>query len=271
MTRPVFGALPAAGTESTPTLDELFDCPSARNLRRVPGRTTFAWPERGAPCWVVKRFAGERFSGGEWRERWYARLRGRLPCPPGRREFDNLRGLAADGLPVPQALAWAGRPPERPGWLGGARSLVVMRWVPHSETLRERIASAGAAERRRLCERLLEVVLRLHAAGWYHRDLYLQHFVLREAEGPELALLDVGRARKERAPRRRWLEKDLAALSHSAPACVPARERLRFLAAYLDARGVTGRRARRRWARAIEARRARVAAHVPRHGEGARG
>jgi hypothetical protein len=61
--------------------------------------------------------------------------------------------------------------------------------------------------------------------------------------------------------------KDLGALLHSTPAGVPTGARLRFLAGYLDAMGVTERRARRRWARDVERRRARLAAHVPRHGE----
>ena len=42
----------------------------------------------------------------------------------------------------------------------------------------------------------------------------------------------------------------------------------RFLAAYLDARGIADRAERRRWARAVERRRARIARHAPRFGEG---
>jgi len=107
-------------------------------------------------------------------------------------------------------------------------------------------------------------VLRLHEKGWYHRDLYLQHFVLR---GQELVLLDVGRARRKRAVRERWFEKDLAALLHSTPRVVGARERLRFLVRYLDARGIEARLQRRVWLARIVRRAGRMAAHVPRHGE----
>ena len=85
-----------------------------------------------------------------------------------------------------------------------------MERVPHAETLRGRLAGASATERRSWCERLVEYVARLHAAGWYHRDLYLQHFVLAE-QAQELALLDVGRARRETSPRTRWFVKDLGA------------------------------------------------------------
>jgi hypothetical protein len=160
---------------------------------------------------------------------------------------------------VPRALSWSA---ERTGPLRLARrSRVEMERIEHAETLRERLAHAAPAERRALGERLLALVLRLHQAGWYHRDLYLQHFVLR---GEELVLLDVGRARRGQRVRARWFEKDLAALLHSTPRTVPVRERLRFLVRYLAARGIPRRRA---WLRSILRRERRMAAHVPRHGE----
>jgi len=206
----------------------------------------------GPATLVVKRMEGD-----EAREGWYERLRRGSVRSPGRREYDNLEALAADGVPVPCARAW---------FEEGSRSLVVMDLVPHRETLRERAAACSAAERRVWLDRLLAVVLSLHDHGWYHRDLYLQHFILPES-GPPLVLLDVGRARRESAPRQRWFVKDLAALLHSTPDEVAQSERLRFLVAYLRARGVDGRGAHRRWARVIERRRARMARHVPRHGE----
>jgi len=211
---------------------------AVRVLRSVPGRETL---ELG-PC-VEKRCT----------ERWG------LGRSPGAIEYENLRGLARDGIPVPRALSWSA---ERTGPLHLARrSVVAMERVEHAQTLRERLAQATEAERRVLGEQLLALVLRLHTAGWYHRDLYLQHFVLR---GDELILLDVGRARHRRSVRARWFEKDLAALLHSTPRSVPVRERLRFLVRYLAARGLTERR---RWLRAIVRRERQMAAHVPRHGE----
>ena len=102
---------------------------------------------------------------------------------------------------------------------------------------------------------------RLHAAGWYHRDLYLAHWLVTPAG---LFLVDVGRARRERAPRERWFVKDLAALLHSCPATVTAHARLRFLVLYLDARGIASHDGRKSFARAVLAKAARIAAHVPR-------
>jgi RIO-like serine/threonine protein kinase len=219
----------------------------AEFLRRVPGREAFLWSgESGSPV-VIKRVC----------EPIALRLRS-----PGAIEYENLRSLGRDGIPVPHALGWSA---ERTGLFGLARrSVVAMERVEHAETLRQRLLHASESERRALAGRLLELVLRLHGGGWYHRDLYLQHFVLR---GEELVLLDVGRARRGRAPRARWFEKDLAALLHSTPRSVGARERLGFLARYLDARGIPGRAERRRWLAAILRRERRMTRHVPRHGE----
>ena len=213
-------------------------------LRRVPGREAFLWPGDAGTAVVIKRVC----------EQLALRLRS-----PGAIEYENLRSLRADGIPVPRALGWSAR---REGPLGLARrSVVAMERIEHAHTLRERLFHASPAERRVLGARLLALVVRLHASGWYHRDLYLQHFVLR---GEELVLLDVGRARHEHAPRARWFEKDLAALLHSTPRNVCVHERLRFLLGYLGARGITRRR---EWLRAILRREGRMAAHTPRAGE----
>jgi tRNA A-37 threonylcarbamoyl transferase component Bud32 len=236
-------------------LAALFGLEPATWLRRVPGRETFAWP--GQTRWIVKRFVG-----GEPRDFWYERLRGGTrSC--ARREAENLQQLAADGFAVPRALAWfeeaaACRHPRLAGRRG--RSALVMERVPHTETLRGRLARASASELRSWNDRLAEYVVRLHAAGWYHRDLYLQHFVL---VAEELALLDVGRARREANPRTRWFVKDLAALLHSAPDSLSRGERLRFLRAWLAGMGEGGD-ATRSWAAAIGTKARQLAAHEPR-------
>lgn len=234
------------------SLTRLLEVRPASPLRSVPGRETFVWPEDGEPVAVVKRTRGV-----PWRDRWYERSRGTGQRSPGRREYDNLVGLAADGIRVPRGL----------GWAEGAdrRSLVVMEYVPHDQDLREWLGTAGERGLREVLPRLVSLVSRLHERGWYHRDLYLQHFL--PLERGELLLLDLGRARREGAPRRRWFVKDLGALLHSTPERVLWSWRLRFLARYLDARGIVGRGQRRRWAREVESRRRKLAGHVPRFGE----
>jgi tRNA A-37 threonylcarbamoyl transferase component Bud32 len=221
-------------------------------LRRMPGRETFAWP--GRADLIVKRFRGDAA-----RERWHELLRARLPRSPARREAENLVALRGAGFAAPRPLAW------REG-AGGASALVMER-VRHEHDLGQRLALAGGGERRAWLARLTRWVARLHSAGFYHRDLYLQHVVI-DAAG-ELVLLDVGRVRRERAPRQRWFVKDLAALLHSAPTAVTRAERLRFLARYLAERGAgsgpSARVVRRRLARRVLAKARRLAAHAPRH------
>lgn len=243
----------SAPIPEVPPVADFLDLVPEGWLRRVPGRETFAWPAGPRPTLAVKRFAAD-----DRRDVWYERLRGRSPRPPAQREFDNLVALARDGFPVPAALDWA-QDPSR------GTSVLLMGWIGHRETLRDRLERAAVGERQEHLARLAQLVARLHRAGYYHRDLYLHHFVLADGKPrPTLTLLDLGRVRRERAPRRRWLIKDLGALSHSFPSSVPASEREAFFGRYFDLAGPDTLAARARWLRAIERRRRRIAAHVPR-------
>jgi tRNA A-37 threonylcarbamoyl transferase component Bud32 len=238
------------------TLDprEFLDCEVRVFLRRTQGRETFhTGPLPGLPPGCIVK----RTHGAPRGESWYTRLSDRRSA--GQREHQNLVALRADGILVPEAIAWC---EERP-IAGPVRSAVIMEHVVHAETLREALARADQRERARLCAALLAIVARLHARGWYHRDLYLQHFVVRASDGA-LVLIDVGRARREDRPRARWLVKDLAALLHSTPSAVTDRERLGFLARWMSAMRITARGARRSFLRAVIRKRARMAAHVPR-------
>jgi len=241
--------VPHARSGSADDLTELLTVRPRHFLRAVPGRETFLWPEGPPDALVVKRTRGDLS-----RDRWYDRLRGHGVRSPGQREYENLSALAEAGVTVPVAVGWARG--------AGELSLVAMERVPHERTLRDEAGSpspAGCPER---LTALVQLVLRLHRAGWYHRDLYLQHFLI--GADDRLVLIDVGRARCEKRPRRRWFVKDLAALLHSTPAEVPLRTRLRFLVDYLNGRGIHGRARRRRWARAVGTKARRLGAHRPR-------
>jgi len=245
---------PAPGSRG-PGLDldglrRLARLPAGEALRRGPDRETFFWRTPAGERVIVKRYRG-----GRPLEAWRERFQGRPGRSPARREYENLQALAALGLPVPRALACHEE---------GSLSLVVMECFTPLVSLRERL-SAEPAQARALALPLLELVARFHGAGWYHRDLYLDHLVL--VGRPErLALIDLERARRDRRPRPRWFVKDMAALWHSTPPGVEPRLAARFLRTWLDRRGVRGRRERRRWFRAIRSKARRMAAHVPRGG-----
>ncbi len=241
----------------------LFEFHPAEWMRRLPMRETFAWPGPEGSA-VVKRFLAD-----EPGEALSELLRLRARRSPGRREGENLRRLAEAGLPVPAVLGWWEE--RNPGGVlehRFGRSAVLMERVPYSTTLRDLCRASPSATADRWLAPLAELVARLHRLGWYHRDLYLQHLIIADGPAgapPRLVLLDVGRARRDRHPRRRWLVKDLAALLHSTPDGLGTRTRLRFLARYCDARDVHGRAARRALARDVLAKARRIASHAPRH------
>ncbi len=211
---------------------------------------------RGRETFRCQGPAGERLVAKRTRTPWLSRLAGRRPA---RAEYEALVELSSAGLPVPEVLGLLER---------GELGLVVMAEVEHTTDLRRRLV-ARPEEAADWWRRVLELTLGLHRRGWYHRDLYLDHFVVSRAEGgagEQLSLLDLGRARHAHQPRRRWFIKDLAALLHSTPAVVPARLKLRFLRDYLEARGVSSPRQRRCWREQIRAKARRMAAHTPRGG-----
>ena len=203
-------------------------------LRSLQGRETFHHRTRDGSGVVVKR------------SRPGAR-------PGGRREHEALLRLGDLHFPVPETFGFASGP------LG---SVVVMERIAHVETARERAAHPNSIVRRALLTRIAELLGRLHVAGFRHRDFYAHHLLLRTGTD-ELVLIDVGRAGRAPMPARRWFVKDVGALIHSLPVRVTERERLRFVAQYLDARGIDSQRARRSFVRAAFAKARRIARHVP--------
>jgi tRNA A-37 threonylcarbamoyl transferase component Bud32 len=248
------GLAPAPRDEACDeVLSRIFEVEPLHALRRIPGRTTFAWP--ADPEVVVKRYTvaplGDAFH--DWRTLGHARS-------SARREAENLRELAAGGWPVPRVFGWCEEARTFP-LVRGARSALWMERVAHRETLRQACERAPRESIERWSTHLAALVARLHDAGWFHRDLYLEHWIV---AGDRLVLLDVGRARREAEPRVRWFVKDVAALQHSCPPGVAPRARLRFLAAYLNGRNIVARGSRRDFARAVLAKARRIAAHEPR-------
>lgn len=245
------GAL--AGVSSAPqeALAAAFAVGGEAALRRVHQRATLLWP--GASGVIVKRY--ERGVWGDALRDWRARGRVRSVA---RREAENLEELARAGVPTPRALGWCGSD----GWRGVTKpSALWMERVEHSRDLREELArDRGAAERWR--DELARLAARLHAGGWRHRDLYLQHWLV-SARG--LVLIDVGRCEREPGMRERWFVKDLAALEMSCPANVTVRSRLRCAARYFKERGLSNRAAKRELLASVRAKARRMASHAPRY------
>lgn len=92
-------------------------------------------------------------------------------------------------------------------------------------------------QRRQIIRQLALVARTLHAARYFHRDLYLSHvFLHRNADGSvALRLIDLARMLVKPRQTLRWKIKDLAALDYSAPRPLVTRsDRLRFLLGYFN-------------------------------------
>jgi hypothetical protein len=211
----------------------------------------------------------KRHRGGASRDAWFEMLhRGPLRSP-ARREAENLAGLALAGVSVPAPLAyWESSP--RGLTAPGSRfwgSLLLMEYLPHRETLHD-LVWAGDSRARPLLGELAGIVGDMHGAGWYHRDLYMEHVILSERG---LAILDAGRARQQARPLARWFEKDLAALWTSRSPELPKRANMQFLyrwgqtfGMHTLGRGLTVDELRC-WLPRIGRRGKKLLAHAPRH------
>jgi tRNA A-37 threonylcarbamoyl transferase component Bud32 len=213
-------------------------------VRRRDGRVNLRWSE--PPGEAGATWFGKRFERAPWRGR-----------SPAFQEWVNGRALAAAGIAVPDHVAVA-------RFTRGA-SILWTRGVAPGATLRELLPTLDRASprRRALLLEAANLARRLHAAGFVHRDLYLDHFLLEAAPRERLVVIDHSRVAWFKTLPARARTKDLAALEFSARAAGATRaERWRALLAY--ARG--DRRAARRLVAAALAKAARIAAHERRHG-----
>jgi hypothetical protein len=228
------------------TVDGAFAVP-ARTRAQDGGRYKALAEVRDAQGRVfVKRWDFDRL------EVW---LRGALkwnfPVFSGPRELERLEALAAAGLRVPEPLS-AG---ERTRGLR-RRSFVALRAL-EGTPLAAAPPPATPRARHDLVRQVAALAARLHASGFWHKDLYLDN-VLRLADGA-LGLIDCERVeRRAGGPPPRWRVKDLAALDLSAAWATRA-DRVRFLRAYLGRDRLDDDA--RRLARAVRRKSARMARH----------
>ena len=264
-------ATPSPGAEGFWTNAELrraLESAPDRPWRRIGERVTFPWPEEGSGA--TPRFAVKR-------QAFFAGLLSGLDKDPLALEFTALVSLQGQvSVPRPVLHVHSAR-------LG--RSALVMEEVLHRRSLRQAIAAdpVPVARARAEAPRLAALVAGLHESGYHHRDLYLQHVVVREGDG-ELVLLDLGRAGRGIPPRlrrgrawrpswlpwvsgrhvrARWFQKDLAAIHVSAGEGYRDALLEALLPEYLRLRGLPPE-ALGPWDGAVRRRSARMAARVPR-------
>jgi tRNA A-37 threonylcarbamoyl transferase component Bud32 len=167
-----------------------------------------------------------------------------------RREFENYAVLAGLGIATAERIAFG---EIRDRLFRVRRSVLVTRQVPGAQPWREAWAESSPPQRRALLQQLAEMTRRIHAAGFYHYDLYFRNLLVTQtAAGPAIWWIDCPRGRWVSWPyiRRHFRCKDLATLDRSAVDAGWSRAtRLRFLLAYLQRSRVD--REVRYWCRAV--------------------
>jgi tRNA A-37 threonylcarbamoyl transferase component Bud32 len=196
----------------------------ARVLRDNPRRRILRVDSETAGALLVKQF---RLGSGRHRER--ERFKAWLGRSPARREWRNLLALRAEGVAVPEPLAF--------GRLENGDQLVVMAFCC-GELLSRAVGNAAPARRIALSA-VARVISHLHAVGFVHGDLHASNLLV---DGERAVLLDLQNARRSISPADRFT--DLGWLDHSLWPLTNATDRMRLrrtALALLDPRDPTAR------------------------------
>ena len=143
-------------------------------------------------------------------------LKRRLGWSPALREWQALVELHAEGLPVPEPLAWGRLPSRDP--------IVVTEYCP-GRNLGAVLETASVPARADWIDRLADCIVAFHRSGYRHGDLHLGNL---HAQGDRILVMDLQRA--QRARRRNERLRDLAQIDLSlarAGLGLALRERLR--------------------------------------------
>jgi hypothetical protein len=246
-----------------------------RKLRCAPDWALFAgpdWPERIMLEAVTDRFhAKQGRTIGRWRltdangrplvvylkrhyelprySGWLATIFPGRAWSPGLQEWDHLAWAAGQGLLAPRAVA-AG---EFVGPGGKLQSFLAVEELQGMLPLHEAVPlaqtrlgpSAFVRWKRSLVQEMARLVRFMHGQSVFHKDLYLCHFYVDEADTSRppatwvnrVAVIDLHRLGRHRLTSFWWQAKDLAQLLYSSEVeGVTVRDRLAFWRAYTGGR-----------------------------------
>ncbi|MGP0066365.1 MAG: lipopolysaccharide kinase InaA family protein [Isosphaeraceae bacterium] len=163
---------------------------------------------------------------------------------PAAAEWSHLERARALGVEVPDVVA-AG---EEIGPHAGLRSFLMVAELTGCEAINEVLPKLAArldrrdfaVLKRRIITEIARITATLHAAHYFHKDLYLCHFFLdldrlrREGRPSRIVLIDMHRLGAHRILRDWWRWKDLGQLLFSTFGVtgIDDRDRLRFWCSY---------------------------------------
>ena len=203
---------------SEPSFDELMNL-DGEMYRQVARRKTFKFTLNG------RDYFAKIHNGVGWSEVFKNLISARLPVLGARNEYDAIKALQKLNVDT-MTIAAFGQRGSNPAELD---SFVITESLEPAISLEDFCAdwsvNAPARESKRiLIERVARITRRLHANGINHRDLYICHFLLYEADIEKLGelkelplfLIDLHRVQIRQKIPNRWLVKDLAALFFSS-------------------------------------------------------
>lgn len=167
-----------------------------------------------------------------------------------RREWETARAMRVAGLPVPEPwfVAEGGTPPYAASF--GASAIPGAR--PLGGFLEERLAVRGAFGGTALDDlaATLDVLARMHAAGFHHRDFHGGNVLLRNGDPRDVVVIDLHRVERGRTVGIRARVEALATLLHTLRFGLGAGEFRAAIARYADVAGPLP--ARERFIAAVE-------------------
>lgn len=168
--------------------------------------------------------------GVGWGEIFKNLFQFRLPVLGARNEWQAIQHLTAADVRTMTAVLFCERginPATR-------RSAILTQSLGDRVSLEDYLPE-NLQVKRRIINEVADMSRKMHAAGVNHRDFYLCHFLMGQAdrERPELFLIDLHRAQIRSSVPERWLVKDLGGLLFSAfDKPLTRRDLLRFVRVY---------------------------------------
>jgi len=227
----------SAWGEEAPSFDDLMTL-DGEMYRQVARRKTFKFKLKN------KDYFAKIHKGVGWGEVVKNLLQGRLPILGAVNEYEAINALTELGIKTMTLAAYG----QRGVNLAELESFVITESLEPAFSL-EDLSMDWACKKpdlklkRALIKIVATITRQLHDNGINHRDLYICHFLLKEADfkfiqQPEelpLYLIDLHRAQMRKEIPERWRVKDLAALYFSSMNIgFTQRDFYRFIRVYSD-------------------------------------